>query len=615
MSEVAGRAFSAPMRLLVVEDDPMDITLIERMLAREFPEMSMVIVDDEREYARALEEGDFDVVITDLNLPWTDGLSVMRDVHERYPLCPVIMFTGTGSEETAVAAMKAGLDDYVLKKPTHFIRLSAAVRTALARRREHTRLLEIEERYRRLFDRIPVGLYRTTPDGMFVDANPAMVAMLGYDSADDLMETNAADAYLDEESRREWLRRMERDGTVTGFEVRIRRRDGTVIWVEDNARVARDGEGNIIYYEGSLEDITDRKATAEALRRAIETWVSTFDAIVDGVALLDGNGIVIQCNAAASAILDRPFSDIIGRRSHKLLHDDGPDAHAGPDASSAGDRGSRHTQEDDGAVGGDLFERARRSRRREVEIMERKGRWYKVTLDPILDMDRRVTGGVYIIRDITDQHRAEEKVLASLREKEILLKEIHHRVKNNMQVMSSMLNLQAAYVESDSTREMLREGQNRIKSMALIHEMLYQSEDLSLVDMEGYVRTLTNGLVSMYMCERKGLRLRVHIRDIRMGIDTAIPVGLIINELMSNALKHAFPDGRAGEITIRLDRDDGGYVLVVGDDGVGLPEDIDPYSAESMGLVLVNLLVDQLGGRMDVAREGETEFRIAFREG
>jgi two-component sensor histidine kinase len=207
----------------------------------------------------------------------------------------------------------------------------------------------------------------------------------------------------------------------------------------------------------------------------------------------------------------------------------------------------------------------------------------------------------------------EEKIRASLREKEVLLKEIHHRVKNNLQIVSSLLYMQASKTEHPGAVSALKESRARIKSMALIHERLYQSPNLASIDMGAYTRNLVSDLQHAYRTEESSVRLTVKIDDIPLGITEAIPCGLIINELVSNALKHAFPKGKEGEITIQLQkRDANRFVLTVSDSGTGFPENIDPRNSPSLGLTLVNSLVEQLDGTIELDRRGGTTFSITF---
>ena len=217
--------------------------------------------------------------------------------------------------------------------------------------------------------------------------------------------------------------------------------------------------------------------------------------------------------------------------------------------------------------------------------------------------------------EIAERKRVEEQIKASLREKEVLLKEIHHRVKNNLQVVSSMLQLQSRSIKDEETAEMFQESRNRVRSMALVHERLYQSKDLARVDFARYIRNLASYLGRSYGVNTNVIQLKTNLHDVFLGVDTAIPCGLILNELVSNCLKHAFPDGREGEIRIELRSDGNGeFTLMVSDNGVGLLEDLDFRNTESLGLQLVNTLVNQLEGTIELDRRGGTAFKITFAE-
>ncbi|MEE8392665.1 MAG: histidine kinase dimerization/phosphoacceptor domain -containing protein [Anaerolineae bacterium] len=216
-------------------------------------------------------------------------------------------------------------------------------------------------------------------------------------------------------------------------------------------------------------------------------------------------------------------------------------------------------------------------------------------------------------REIVERVRAEDQIKASLKEKEVLLKEIHHRVKNNLQVVSSMLSLQARSVKDESTLKVLQESQNRVRSMALIHERLYRSHDLARVDFGVYIRDLAAQLVRSYRSYSGPVNLTVDADDVFLDIDTAIPCGLITNELISNSLKYAFPNGREGEIRIKIHSDhDDQLTMIVSDNGIGLPEGLDFRNTESLGMQLVNALVDQMEGSVELRSNGGTEFKITF---
>ncbi len=216
------------------------------------------------------------------------------------------------------------------------------------------------------------------------------------------------------------------------------------------------------------------------------------------------------------------------------------------------------------------------------------------------------------LRDITERRKIEEQIRTSLKEKEVLLKEVHHRVKNNLQVVSSLLFLQSQTVKDDDTRRLLEESRNRVKSMAFIHKQLYQSTNVAQIDFSPYVRNLTRNLLDSYKTNGNGIALDVHVEDVFLALDTAIPCGLIINELVSNALKHAFSSGSEGRISVDLRREGEKYVLVVSDNGVGLPGEIDVLNSETLGLQLVSALVAQIEGRLELTRDTGTVFKITF---
>lgn len=234
---------------------------------------------------------------------------------------------------------------------------------------------------------------------------------------------------------------------------------------------------------------------------------------------------------------------------------------------------------------------------------------------PHFSPERQVMGFFTMVQDLTAHKHAEEQIQASLDEKVVLLKEIHHRVKNNLQVISSLLYLQAEKLTDADLRAILQDSQNRVKSMALIHEKLYQAKDLARVNVDEYVRNLTNYLLRAHNSQSNRVRLQVNATQIALGIDTAMPCGLIINELVSNALKHAFPNGRDGEIYVNLQAlTTGSFRLTICDNGIGFPSEIDFENTTSLGLQLVNTLVRQLDGSIKLRRDRGTTFEIQFTE-
>ncbi len=218
-----------------------------------------------------------------------------------------------------------------------------------------------------------------------------------------------------------------------------------------------------------------------------------------------------------------------------------------------------------------------------------------------------------VVRDITERKRDEDRIKASLAEKEVLLKEIHHRVKNNLQVISSLLKLQSRYIQDDRVIEMLKESQNRVRSMALVHEQLYQSKDLSDIDFAEYIQNLSHNLFQAYEIYAEGIKLETNIAPCSLNIDTAVPCGLIINELVTNSLKYAFAGQTKGKIKIDFTLDNNRVcVLAVSDSGIGFPQDLDYRNARTLGLRLVGSLVKQIRGKIELLDVAGTKFQITF---
>ncbi len=246
--------------------------------------------------------------------------------------------------------------------------------------------------------------------------------------------------------------------------------------------------------------------------------------------------------------------------------------------------------------------RLRRSlgeRKREQEILERTNQ----------ELERRVAART---KDLT---QANENLTGLLSEKDVLLKEVHHRVKNNLQVISSLLNLQSGYIKDPVALQVFVESRNRVRSMALIHEKLYQSQDLSRIDFEDYIKTLSNGLLAGFAGKKSAIRIEVDVEKIMLPVDAAVPCGLIVNELVTNCFKYAFAPEAGGQIRISMKRSDDAHLhLSVSDDGVGFPKDLDFRNTESLGMQLVITLSEQLEGTIHLQNGVGTTFEISFPE-
>jgi len=347
-------------------------------------------------------------------------------------------------------------------------------------------------------------------------------------------------------------------------------------------------------YDSFREKSNQITDAVNALRESEEKFRTTLSAMVDQVFVFSGEGRFVLCHGPA-ADNDRVF----GRDSADKAYSD----------VMAGE-----TAENFRAA----FEANRRGEQAEFDFsLDRTGetRWYSAKVSPN-NIGGTYTGSIAVVRDITERKMAEERALADLKEKEVLLKEIHHRVKNNLNVITSLLNLQSFQIGGkEEAIEAFRESRNRIFSMALVHEKLYQTRNFSQVNFKEYIEAMTRELMHAYAVG-KSVSVEFAIDDVLLDINLAIPCGLILNELVSNALKHAFPGTAPGTIGVFLRAGEcGALELIVSDNGRGLPPGFDINAVESLGLKLVKLLSEQIGGTLSIESGQGVKFTIAFMDG
>lgn len=349
---------------------------------------------------------------------------------------------------------------------------------------------------------------------------------------------------------------------------------------------------------GEIAAVGLLKARAlEELASSEARYRGVFDNAAVGIDLVDANGNFVQVNTALAKILGYDREELEGKSVLEVTH---------PDDRNISQSYLR-----------DLRKGLVDSYRIEQRYVTRSGQaiWANVSVSAIRDAQRRHVATIGVIKDISQRKRAEAELKNSLREKEVLLREVHHRVKNNLAVICSLLGLQENFMAEQDPQEVFRDIDNRVRSLALAHEILYQTENVALVDIREYIDNLVGHLFDTAHGVESRVGLNMEISELSLSLETAIPVGFIVTELVSNALKHAFPGNRDGQVVISLvSTGPGEYELVVSDDGVGLPEEIDFKNPRSMGIDVVDTFVDQLGAEISVKRENGTEIRVTFSE-
>ena len=524
------------------------------------------------------------------------------------------------------------------------------------RKRAEEALREREERYRTLLETMEEGYFEVDLKGNFTLVNDSLCKMFNASSKDDLIGLTNRDYMSEETARRVYkiFQQMYNTGqSAKLFEWEVIKKDGTKGLHESSVYLIRNARREVIGFRGIVRDITDRKKTEEALRKSEEEAkrLAQENAVMAEIGRIISSTLNIEEvyeRFAAEARKFIPFDRIVvslnnpeeatatvayasgleleGRKIgevYSLPHTSNEEVvrtRAGllvqPDA----------VEELEGRFSALIltFRAGLRSmmsiplisRNQVIGALHLRSKKPKAYNDRDLKLAERIgaqiAGAIANAQLFLERTRAEEHLKASLKEKEVLLREIHHRVKNNLQVISSLLRLQSRTIKDDAICRVFKESQDRVKTMAIIHEKLYQSTDLAGVDFAGYIRDLTANLYRSYGVSQETISLRIQAQNVFLGINMAIPCGLIINELVSNCLKHAFPGGERGEIYIDLSSDHDQIILTVGDNGGAFPKGLDFRNTESLGLQLVLSLIEQLEGAIELHSDGKTEFRIAF---
>ncbi len=489
---------------------------------------------------------------------------------------------------TLAALMMVGFGAYAQQANARIRRTQGDLKESEERSRVEKALRVSEERFSRVFEEGPMGMAISDAEGRFVRVNDRLCEMLGYGEGE-LVGLTLNDLADPEDSPlgRATMARLN-SGEVRSFktENRYLTRHGESLWCD--ATIARlFDEGTSVRWVSMLEDITLRRRMEEELRQSEELHRTTLTNISDAVFITDPSGdfsyvcpnvhVIFGCQAAEI--------DELGNISELLGNDLMP-------------------HEDLGNIG--------EIRNLECEIMD----WSGERHDLLVNMKRvRIGDGtvLYTCRDVTERRQMQEQALISLKEKDVLLQEIHHRVKNNLQVISSILDMSSLRIHDEQAIGLLTDARAKVHTMGLIHSQLYRGQRFDRVNMSSHVRDLAQYLSLVYG-EDMDVNVAVHAGDVDLALTQAIPCALALSELVSNSFKHAFKERRGGSLEITVEGLPGNTVaLTVKDDGCGLPDEVDFFQADSLGLKLVrNLVLKQLRGSIQVNRDAGTEFVVTF---
>jgi len=767
--------------ILIVEDDAVVANAIKETLIR----LGYRVTGIAKTGELALEQvKEFmpDLVLMDIH-PATgmDGIETAGRIHRLYDV-PVIYLTTITDKPLLYRADVCEPFGYIVKpcderelqstietafhKHTHDLQIREAYHELEQRIAERTdelvrinrTLAESEQRFRGLFEGVPIGIYRTTPSGQILDINPALVSLLGYPNREMLMAVSIPDLYMDPEDRQRWRSRIDRDGTLHGFEVRFRKYDGTIIWVRDTGKTVSDESGKVLYYNGNIEDITERNQAVEALRTSEEKYRQLVDLAREGIWAIDAGGFTTYVNPKMAEMLGYTVEEMRERHLYSFMDDEGKTIAAdtierrlqgiteGHDFEFITKGGKRiyvylaitPITDEKGVYSGALAvvsdittqkqaeEALRASEQRYRDVVEDqteficrflpdgtltfineaycncfrlnrdecignkhpvvfppddaqkmkrhlaaltpenpvawishrivlpsgKIRWQRWSDRAIFDKNGGVIEYQSVGRDITRQKEAEiqlkkykgtleqrvqdrtselsmtnlklekeiedrkkiqKKLTISSNEKDLLLREVHHRVKNNLQLIIGLIDLTKTRAHEPIVISTLTDIMAKVQTMGLVHTQLYESKRFDKINMRRQVHDLVEMIAGFYDHDHLEVTTHIDCAEIYLPVDKAIPCALALNEIISNIHKHAFKGKRSGLVEISSPVKGDLIRFVIRDNGVGLPSGFDIEKSNRLGLRLMRTLVEQqLHGNVTLTSKAGTEVVIEF---
>ena len=472
----------------------------------------------------------------------------------------------------------------------------AIIHDITARVRAEEALRESEERFRLAFENTNIGMCLVDLNGRLIRVNSQMCEIFGYDQKElESMTVNDIAHPEDLDISPKFIQRAA-SGEIehTQFEKRYLHKRGRIVWGQVSSSLVRDFQSAPLYFISHVQDITERVRAEKALRESEAKMRSIFRAAPIGIGLVS-NRAVLDVNDRFCEITGYSKDELIGKDARTLYP-------TNEDYEYVGREKYRQIQEQGT---GTVETRFKRKDDKLIEIL--------LSSTP-LDPTDLLAGVTFTALDITERVQAEEQIKQALAEKTTLLQELYHRTRNNMQVIHSMLALRSLHVQDEQLRTIVKDVQDKIQAMALAHQKLYDSRDLSRIDLKEYIDDLAAYLLQSYQVLPDRISLDLDTDSVSVLIDTAVPCGLVLSELISNALRHAFPGDRKGRISIRLHQaEDETITLQVSDDGIGVPGDFN--QSDSLGLqTVVGMVERQLQGDISLETDRGVAWQIRFRD-
>lgn len=587
------------LMILHLEDSPFDAEIIRVRLTSGGSAIRLDWASNAREFETLLRENNYDLVLADYELPGINAPAAFQQVSAARPGTPFICVSGAIDDTRLVELVKLGATDYVRKD--RLDRLPLAIERAIeeakqrqARQAAEAALRESERLYQSLVENLPQCVFRKDKEGRLTFANQRYCEIAGV-PLEGLLGKTDGDLYPPElaaKYRADDLRVMS-TGRLLDIIEELPLSDGTKHIVQVLKSPLLDASRNIVGVQGIFWDITERTRIEEDLRQQQLLTNTLLDS-------LPGIFYVYTYPELRLVQWNKNHESLLGFSPGEIKDRNLSEWHLPEVQATVRKTVDQVMSEGQGII--------------EANLLTKQGESIPYLLTGIRFEARGKLFLMGVGIDVTESKRAEAALRDSLREKEALLKEVHHRVKNNLQVISSLLRLQATQIEHPMAKRALQDMKHRVHSMALLHETLYRSENLDQVNMAEYFESMCQQLFRSLAQPSGVIELKLDLEKASLQVDQAIPCGLLVNELVSNALKHAFPDGRGGEVRVQLrqDTDNGLLRLRVSDDGVGLPANFQMRKIHSLGLQLVSDLASQLRGKLFIGPPPQAVFEVEF---
>ncbi|MEE9514876.1 MAG: PAS domain-containing protein [Candidatus Brocadiales bacterium] len=588
-----------PLKVLIVEDSEDDTALLVRELRKGGYDMAHERVETSSAMEKALAKQEWDVIVADYNLPNFSAPAALSLLQKKGLDLPFIMVSGKVGEDVAVEAMKAGAHDYIAKG--NLSRLVPAVGRELREARGRQQRSRTEEQLRKLshaVEQSPSVVIITDTKGTIEYVNTKFTQITGYTSGEATGKNPRIlrSGKTPPEVYKELWETITSGGEWHG-EFCDKKKNGELYWEDVSISPVRDSKGVITHFVAVKEDITERKQMEEQIKESHRGLTRA-----QQIAHLGSWEWTVQTGEVR-------WSDETYRILGVTPEEYTPKYETFPELIHPDDREHREKAIDAALKNNKPY-------KIDYRVVRPDGSLCFIHSEAEVEFDRedRPLRMIGTLQDVTERRQPEEQIRTSLKEKEELLNEIHHRVKNNLQIISSLFDMSSMRTESQEAIDLFTDARSKINAMSLIHSELYRSERFDQINLEEHTRKLVEYLVYIY-AKGKDVKLCVSHSHTLLPVTQAIPCALILNELVSNALKHAYKEGEKGTIRISMKRlSDATVYIKVKDDGSGMPDEVDVFKADSLGLKLVrNLVQKQLNGEISLGSDGKgTEFNINF---